>query len=109
MRDWDFALIRLEGHGYRLYDLAPDPGETADVRERHPAPFTTMKAALIESHCEQVAPWRYADEARSAVTYRDSPHPHERAAARNGTATPRGWLDERQVAQLWFPFTHCPL
>lgn len=69
MRAGDHKLIRLEGSGYRLYDLGNDPGETIDLRESQPEQFESMKAALIDWDREQVAPWWVEDEDWSSVTY----------------------------------------
>jgi arylsulfatase A-like enzyme len=69
IRESDFKLIRLEGSGYRLYDLGSNPTETMDLRISQPERFESMKAALINWDREQVAPLWVEDEDWSSVTY----------------------------------------
>ena len=69
MRQGSFKLIRLEGFGYRLYDLATDLQESIDLREAEPEQFASMKAALIAWDRQQTAPWWYEGEDWSSVTW----------------------------------------
>ena len=69
MRHGSFKLIRLEGFGYRLYDLATDLQESIDLREAEPEQFASMKAALIAWDRQQTAPWWYEGEDWSSVTW----------------------------------------
>jgi arylsulfatase A-like enzyme len=69
MRDGPYKLIRLEGMGYRLYDLSADLGETVDVRDQYPDQFRAMVADLVQWDRELVSPMWVEDEAWSAVTY----------------------------------------
>lgn len=69
MREGGFKLIRLEGSGYRLYDLGSDPTEREDLRMSEPEQFQSMKTALINWDREQVAPLWVEDEDWSSVTY----------------------------------------
>ncbi|NDV61491.1 sulfatase-like hydrolase/transferase [Puniceicoccales bacterium CK1056] len=68
-RHGSFKLIRLEGFGYRLYDLGTDLGESVDLRESHPLEFELMKKSLIAWDREQVVPLWLEGEDWSSVTY----------------------------------------
>jgi arylsulfatase A-like enzyme len=69
MRHGQYKLIRLEGYGYRMYDLAKDLGESVDLRDSHPGQFASMKSDLIQWDRETVLPWWYEGEDWSSVTY----------------------------------------
>ncbi len=69
MRDGPFKLIRVEGYGYRLYNLEEDLAETDDLRESHPEVFARMKAALIAWDQDMVLPLWYEGEDWTHVTY----------------------------------------
>ncbi|MEX0325038.1 MAG: sulfatase-like hydrolase/transferase [Puniceicoccaceae bacterium] len=69
MRHGSYKLIRLEGFGYRMYDLASDLQESLDLQEARPDQFARMKAALIAWDRQQTAPWWYEGEDWSSVTW----------------------------------------
>ena len=69
MREGPYKLIRLEGYGYRLYNLATDLQESTDLRASEPAQFAAMRTALTEWDRQQVAPWWYEGEDWSSVTW----------------------------------------
>jgi arylsulfatase A-like enzyme len=69
MRHGDYKLVRLEGYGYRMYNLATDISESVDLRASEPEQFSSMKASLISWDREQVLPWWYEGEAWNSVTY----------------------------------------
>ncbi len=46
VRDGDYKLIRLDGYGYRLYNLQDDLGETNDLSESQPGLMNELKASL---------------------------------------------------------------
>jgi arylsulfatase A-like enzyme len=69
MRQGAYKLIRLEGYGYRLYNLESDLGESVDLRDHNPEQFARMKKALIAWDRETILPWWYEGEAWSEVTY----------------------------------------
>ena len=69
MRHGKYKLIRLEGYGYRMYDLDKDLGESIDLRESHSTQFARMKSSLIKWDRETVLPWWYEGEAWNSVTY----------------------------------------
>ena len=46
VRDGDNKLIRLDGYGYRLYNLAEDPGEINDLTESNPELVEELRTSL---------------------------------------------------------------
>lgn len=69
MRSASLKLIRLEGYGYRLYDLDSDLGETRDLSLELPGERDAMAARLIEWDRAMSLPWWYEDAGWPAVTY----------------------------------------
>lgn len=69
MRQEGYKLIRLEGYGYRLYDLDTDLGESVDLQSSQPERFASMKEALIAWDREMSLPWWYEGADWSSVTY----------------------------------------
>ncbi len=62
-------LVRLEGYGYRMYDLAAEPGETDDVAAQKPARFEQMKHDLITWERRMANPLWFEGEAWDRVNY----------------------------------------
>jgi arylsulfatase A-like enzyme len=69
MRMGHYKLIRLEGYGYRLYDLASDLGESKDLSSQKPELFNRMAKELIRWEKELVAPYWYEPGDWNKVTY----------------------------------------
>jgi arylsulfatase A-like enzyme len=69
MRHGPYKLVRLEGYGYRIYNLDTDLSESVDLRESEPDQFSRMKEALINWDREQALPGWYEDEDWNSVTY----------------------------------------
>lgn len=69
MRQGPMKLIRLEGLGFRLYDLSSDLAESVDLRDELPDLFTSMAESMEEWERTLVAPYWYEDEGWNAVTY----------------------------------------
>lgn len=69
MRDASFKLIRVEGLGYRFYDLLTDIGETRDARATFPAQFEEMVETLSAWDRELVRPFWLEDADWNRVTY----------------------------------------
>lgn len=69
MRDGGYKLIRLDGYGYRLYNLAEDLGETNGLRETEPQRFEQMKNDLEQWETQLMKPLWLEDEAWNQVTY----------------------------------------
>lgn len=69
MRRGHYKLVRLEGTGHRLYDLASDLGESQDLSTTRPELLRSMQASLIAWETSLVAPYWYEDQDWSAVTY----------------------------------------
>lgn len=57
VRDGSWKLIRLQDHGYVLYDLEGDPGETKSLTEENRERFLSMKSDLEAWETGLVAPW----------------------------------------------------
>lgn len=69
MRAGTDKLIRLDGHGFRFYDLAADGGETADRREADPERYAQLLAGLREWETTLPRPGWYEDEDWASVTW----------------------------------------
>jgi arylsulfatase A-like enzyme len=69
MRHGSYKLVRLEGYGHRMYNLATDLAESVDLRASEPEQFAVMREALIAWDRGQVPPWWYEGEAWNSVTY----------------------------------------
>ncbi|MBO6536756.1 MAG: sulfatase-like hydrolase/transferase [Balneolaceae bacterium] len=57
VRHGNWKLIRLDDYGYVLYDLATDPYETTNLKNREPERFESMKIALENWESKTVEPW----------------------------------------------------
>lgn len=88
MREGSLKLIRVEGLGYRLYDLAADPVESHDLRAERPADFARLTDTLIAWDRDMGVPQWFEDEDWNGVTY-------EIHRALMDNATPR-YLDPSQ-------------
>ena len=69
VRDGNYKLVRLEGFGYRMYDLESDLGETSDLRSTHPDQFASILGSLGEWETGLVPPLWYEGEDWSEVTW----------------------------------------
>jgi arylsulfatase A-like enzyme len=62
VRDGDYKLIRLDGYGYRLYNLADDQGEIKDLAESEPEVLNQLITSLESWERELAAPlWAESD------------------------------------------------
>ena len=69
MREGSLKLIRVEGLGYRLYDLASDPTESDDLSLLRPEVLARMGHRLIAWDRAQALPRWYEGEDWNHVTY----------------------------------------
>lgn len=69
MRRGEDKLIRLDGYGYRLYDLGEDLGESRDLSKAHPERLQSLIQALFAWEEEMGSPDWYEGEAWNRVTY----------------------------------------
>ena len=69
-RDGNYKLIRLDGYGYRMYNLDQDLGETNDPgRKRKQKSSKSMKADLEKWEASMIQPLWLEGEEWNAVTY----------------------------------------
>ena len=62
VRDGDYKLIRLDGYGYRLYNLADDPGEVRDLAKSEPELLNQLITSLESWERELADPlWAESD------------------------------------------------
>jgi len=69
VRQGDFKLIRLDGYGYRLYNLAEDPGEIHDLSEKDTLKLQELILALENWEKDLVQPLWAESEPWQQVTY----------------------------------------
>jgi len=69
VRQGDFKLIRLDGYGYRLYNLADDPGEIHDISEQNPVKLQDLIRALEYWEKDLMEPLWAESEPWQQVTY----------------------------------------
>jgi arylsulfatase A-like enzyme len=69
VREGNLKLIRLDGYGYRLYDLQMDHGETNDMADSLPEKLAGMQQALETWERDLIAPLWAESEAWQQVTY----------------------------------------
>jgi arylsulfatase A-like enzyme len=69
VREGDYKLIRLEGFGYRLYNLAEDPGETMDLSESEAGRMESLIRSLESWEQELMAPLWAESEPWQRVTF----------------------------------------
>ena len=64
-----YKLIRLDGFGYRLYDLKKDLGESRNLWDKLPDIAAKMEKQLIAWEKQLTVPWWFEGHDWSAVTY----------------------------------------
>ncbi len=69
VREGDFKLIRLDGYGYRLYNLADDPGETIDLSESEADRMESLIRSLETWEQELMVPLWAESEPWQRVTF----------------------------------------
>jgi len=67
-REGSYKLIRLDGYGYRLYELNEDPGETNDLQNRIPDVFSRVNKGLEAWEEDKMKPLWLESEAWNRVT-----------------------------------------
>ncbi len=69
VRERDYKLIRLDGYGYRLYNLAEDPGEIMDLSDKEPECLQGLIHSLEEWETELMTPLWAESEPWQEVTF----------------------------------------
>ncbi len=69
MRHNDYKLVRLDGYGYRMYNLKNDIGESKDLREQDKEEFDFMVQKLSEWDSTVMKPLWIENEGWNKVTY----------------------------------------
>jgi arylsulfatase A-like enzyme len=69
VREGDFKLIRLDNYGYRLYNLAGDPGETRDLSEIEVQKLKKLINSLESWEQELISPLWAESEPWQRVTW----------------------------------------
>lgn len=69
VREGIWKLIRVDGYGYRLYNLDEDLGETKDLQEKEIVQFQKMILALENWEKELMTPLWTEDKGWNKVTY----------------------------------------
>ncbi len=69
VREGNWKLIRVDGYGYRLYNLGEDLGETKDLQEKEIVQFQKMILALENWEKELMTPLWTEDKGWNKVTF----------------------------------------
>lgn len=69
MRYGSYKLVRLEGYGYRMYNLAEDFSESVDLRADEPGKFKAMIEAMADWENDLAMPLWYEGKDWSDVTW----------------------------------------
>jgi len=68
VREGDWKLIRVDGYGYRLYNLGEDLGETQDLQEKEKDQFKKMNLAIEDWEKGLMTPLWTEDKGWNQVT-----------------------------------------